>query len=360
MADLATQVREIEPEFSATWDRLIKNGSFIGGGPVKEFEESFARYTASSHVIGVANGTDALEIILQGLGLPEGSTVLVPGNSFVATAEAVLNVGLKLRLVDVDASFGFDRKQLLDALAGDVSAVIAVHLYGIPQDLTWLLPELAKRRIQLIEDCAQAHGARIHGSHVGTFGAAGAFSFYPGKNLGALGDAGAIITGDNSLAEKFKRISNHGRLGKFDHEIRGRNSRLDTLQAAALNLKLRKLEEWNSRRVANANLYRELLKDLPGVSLPPHSGGNQVYHHFVIRTQSRDALRGHLLANGIESGIHYPQSIDDMFPYQDLTDASLSFSRQLSQEMVSLPVAEHLTSNEITSVAQAVAEFFQS
>ncbi len=360
MADLAAQVREIEPEFSSLWGRLIGTGSFIGGEPVKDFEKAWATYTGASHAVGVANGTDALELILQGLGLPEDSTVLVPGNSFVATAEAVLNNGLRLQLVDVDESFGFNRNQLIDALTGDVSAVIAVHLYGIPQDLSWLLPELKGRGIHLIEDCAQAHGARIHGSHVGTFGTAGAFSFYPGKNLGALGDAGAIITSDSSLAERFKRISNHGRLGKFDHEIRGRNSRLDTLQAAALSLKLRKLDEWNRRRVANAMLYRELLGDVRGIALPPESAGDQVYHHFVIRTDRRDALRDYLLARGIESGIHYPESIDEMFPYQDFKTADLSLSRRLSREMVSLPVAEHITSDDVQLVSRVIAEFFQS
>jgi dTDP-4-amino-4,6-dideoxygalactose transaminase len=358
MGNLLGQLDQIQPDLNLAWERIMKSSSYIGGADITKFEEAFSNYTGARNCIGVGNGTDAIEIILQSLDLPTGSTVIVPANSFVATAEAVINVGLKLSLVDASEDFGFDRKLLLEALDDSVSAVIAVHLYGYPQDLTWLIPVLGERQIHLIEDCAQAHGAKIHSRHVGTFGVAGAFSFYPGKNLGALGDAGAIITNNPEVSETCRRIANHGRLSKFDHEIRGRNSRLDSLQAAVLSLKLQKLDEWNHTRRMNAEAYRSLLAGVEQVDLPPKSPGHEVYHHFVIQAEERDNLRKFLLDRGIETGIHYPESIDSMQPYRRFTVKPALKSRRLSERMLSLPVAESVSLDDVTYVSKTIQKFF--
>lgn len=360
MANLSKQVEEIQPDLNEGILRLLLEGSFIGGKEVRSFEEEFARYVGAEHAIGVANGTDALEVILQSLNLDSSSTVLVPANSFVATAEAVLNSGLRLKLVDVDHDFGFDLDLLLKAISPDVRVVIMVHLYGMPNDAPRIKKELDERGILLIEDCAQAHGAKLGGQHVGTFGVAGAFSFYPGKNLGALGDAGAIVTSDAGLAERMRRIGNHGRLSKFDHDILGRNSRLDNIQALALSLKLAKLDEWNSRRRRNASVYRSGLTGIGDLILPPEGRGESVYHHFVIRTAARDALRDHLRENGIETGLHYPESIDEMPPFAVSWSSPLGQSRALSRTILSLPVAEHLGLHEVDYVIQSIRDFFRA
>lgn len=359
MANLAAQLDQINPGFQEVWNSMLKNGSFIGGDAVKNFETDFEAFTGAKYAIGVANGTDAIEIILKSLLLPPGATVLVPGNTFVATAEAVLNSGLSLKLVDIDSSFGFSKEDLLRKLTPDVKAVIAVHLYGLPQDIDWLIKLASDRGIFVLEDCAQAHGASIDGRHVGRFGFAGAFSFYPGKNLGALGDGGAIITDNEDLAERARRISNHGRLSKFDHLIVGRNSRLDSLQAAVLGLKLPMLNNWNQRRVENAVRYRQNLSGISELKLPPESLGTQVYHHFVIQTIRRDELREYLFSLGIETGIHYPQSIDEMEAYAAFAGDPLLESRRASSRMISLPVAEHLSEMDIDLVSLHIKRFFE-
>lgn len=358
MANLAAQLDQINPGFQEVWNSMLKNGSFIGGDAVKNFETDFEAFTGAKYAIGVANGTDAIEIILKSLPLHPGATVLVPGNTFVATAEAVLNSGLSLKLVDIDSSFGFSKEDLLRKLTPDVRAVIAVHLYGLPQDIDWLIELASDRGIFVLEDCAQAHGASIHGRHVGRFGIAGAFSFYPGKNLGALGDGGAIITDSEDLAERARRISNHGRLLKFDHLIVGRNSRLDSLQAAVLGLKLPMLNNWNQRRIKNAVRYRQNLSGISELKLPPESLGTQVYHHFVIQTIRRDELREYLFSHGIETGIHYPQSIDEMEPFAEFAGDPLLESRTSSSRMISLPVAEHLSEMDIDHVSMHIKRFF--
>jgi dTDP-4-amino-4,6-dideoxygalactose transaminase len=358
MGNLAAQLAEIRPQLDVEWDKILLRSSYIGGESVKAFEASFASYTGAQGCVGVGNGTDALEIILQALDLPRGSKVLVPANSFVATAEAVLNSGLKLGLVDVADDFGFDRDDLLNSLDSTVSAVIAVHLYGLPQDLSWLIPELKARNIHLLEDCAQAHGAKLGSKHVGTLGAAGAFSFYPGKNLGALGDAGAIVANDSELLERIRRIANHGRLSKFDHALLGRNSRLDSLQAAVLDQKLKRLDGWNDIRRRNAELYSSLLSNVQQVVLPPTSSGFAVFHHFVIRVAHRDRLASYLSDNGIETGIHYPKSIDEMPAFFEPDAKAAINSRRISGSVLSLPVAESVTEEDIEYVASVIKSYY--
>lgn len=359
MADLPAQIRAIQPDLDEFIKRQLVSGVFIGGDPVAEFENSFAEFTHSPFCVAVGNGTDAIEIALLSLDLRDRRKVLVPSNSFVATAEAVRNVGLDLVLVDAADDFGFDREDLLSKLDSEVGAVIAVHLFGYPQDLSWLQREINGRGIFLIEDCSQAHGAIREGKHVGTLGDIGTFSFYPGKNLGALGDAGAIITANSKFAKTAKRISNHGRLSKFDHEILGRNSRMDTIQAGVLSLKLGKLNYWNLIRFQNAKRYLENLSPVVHDLLFPPLYKGAVFHHFVLRTKDRDHLRSFLYDNGIETGIHYPNSIDELPAFSPYATSPCLKSQQNSKTMLSLPVGEHLTFAEIDYVSQRIIQFFQ-
>ena len=349
MGDLSFQTKEIHEELISTWENLLSTSSFIGGSTVSRFESEFSEYLGHGQVIGVGNGTDALEIILQGLELPEGSTVLVQANSFVASAEAAINVGLRVEFFDVMPDFSIDLKDLERKLGPHISAVVIVHLYGHPQPVQRVQEILEPRGIRLVEDCAQAHGALVGARKVGTFGVASAFSFYPGKNLGALGDAGAISTSDESLAEKFRRISNHGRLSKFDHEIRGRNSRLDPIQAAALTLKLERLESWNGRRLRNAQRYRERLRGVTQIVTPPNIEGS-VYHHFVIQHEKRDELREQLGAVGIQTGLHYPEALSDTKYLKDQVTPCPN-AEALSSRILSIPVAEHLELDDIDYVS---------
>jgi dTDP-4-amino-4,6-dideoxygalactose transaminase len=358
MGDLAQQHREIKGELNSAIVKTMQRGDFVLGEAVKNFEATFANYTNAKHCIGVGNGTDALEIMLLALDLPLGSSVILPSNSFVATAEAIVNVGLRPKFVDVNSDFTMNREHFQAAVDPDVSAVIVVHLYGYPNEIDWIPSLFMGRNVPILEDCAQAHGARIGASHVGTIGKAGAFSFYPGKNLGAMGDAGAIITNDDEFAVTCRRIANHGRLGKFDHEIIGRNSRLDTLQAAVLSVKIRKLDSWNERRRENADSYRQFLSDESNVVLPPASSNFEVYHHFVIQTDLRDELREHLKSLGVETGIHYPQSIDELLPFQQFSNR-IHRSRKLARSILSLPIAEHLTRDEIRFVSHNIMDFFE-
>jgi dTDP-4-amino-4,6-dideoxygalactose transaminase len=358
MGDLSFQHSLIADDLEKNLKDIFRDGSYIGGKFVSDFESQFADYLKVGNCVGVGNGTDALEIILLGLDLPPGSAVIVPANSFVATAEAVVNVGLVPIIIDIDDDFSLDEEKLAASMGPSVSAVIVVHLYGYPQDVELIKKIIAGRDIKIIEDCAQAHGARRGGSFVGTLGDAAAFSFYPGKNLGALGDAGAVVTNNSELALRFRRIANHGRLSKFDHDVIGRNSRLDSIQAAALSSKLKHLDSWNEKRRLNATVYRQELHSLVEVVLPPQSQGFEVYHHFVIRILRRDALRGYLNSRGIQTGIHYPESIDAMKPFENYASQPASRSRLFSDQMLSLPVAEHLSRLQIMNVARAIKEFY--
>ncbi len=362
MGNLSKQHALLLPQMLDAFEQSIMGNEFIGGASVHEFEREFASYVGSEYCVGVGNGTDALEIILRGLDLPEGSTVIVPANTFIATAEAVVNVGLRPIFVDVNDDYSIDFQHLtmlLDRFK-TTGCIIAVHLYGIPQDLSQIAKLAASKGIDLLEDCAQAHGSKLNGKHVGLQGTAAAFSFFPGKNLGALGDAGAIITNSRSLSETFRRIANHGRLQKSDHEVIGRNSRLDSIQAKFLSIKLKKLDEWNSIRNRNAIIYREKLQDIADLVLPPTTNGFCSYHHFVIQVSERDLLMEYLNRRDIWPGVHYPQSVPDTSAFSGYKDSDCKSSRRLSQVIVSLPIGEHLEESEIEEVAAAISDFYDS
>ena len=290
-----------------------------------------------------------------------GSEVIVPANSFIASSEAVTRQGHKVVFADADPeSYVISISDIKKRITPKTKAIIAVHLYGHPCDMS-ALSDLAKEHdFYIIEDCAQAHGAEYKGQKVGSIGHIATFSFYPGKNLGAYGDGGAITTNDEALAKKCRMIANHGRIAKYDHEFEGRNSRLDGLQAAILSVKLKHLSNWTEKRIAIADYYLSNLRGIEQIELPVRQDwAKQVYHLFVIRTEHRDGLEKYLTDKGIQTGVHYPRSLPKLKAYDYINQASESmFSNKSDIMLLSLPVGEHLSQDELEAVVQAIREFF--
>lgn len=356
--DLYAQYQSIKPEMDAAIAAVIRDSAFIGGKNVAAFEEAFSNYQQAKYCVGVGNGTDAIEIALEALDLPPGSEVLVPANSFIATAEAVTRAGYRVLFCDCNpATYTLSIEDAQRRITPNTRAIIPVHLYGQPCDMEGVLALAARYGLRVIEDCAQAHGAEWQGRRVGALGDLGTFSFYPGKNLGAYGDAGAIVTNDPALAKRCRMIANHGRIGKYDHEFEGRNSRLDGLQAAILNVKLNHLESWVTRRIAVAARYNEILANLPEIILPVTSEFvRHVWHLFVVRTARRDELKTSLAEKGIETGIHYPIALPKLAAYAYLGQFNEEFeANRLDGELLSLPMGEHLAEVEILKVFNALS-----
>lgn len=361
--DLQSQYNGLRGEIDAAIAGVIRDASFIGGPSVKEFEAAFATYQRAPHCVGVGNGTDALEIALEALELPPGSDILVPAFTFVATAEAVTRAGHRVVFADVDPStYLLTPETLAAALTPRTRAIMVVHLYGQPCDMEALTRFAVAHDLRIIEDCAQAHGAESHGRRVGTIGEVGTFSFYPGKNLGAYGDGGAVVTGSEALARRIRMIANHGRVEKYDHVFEGRCSRLDALQAAILRVKLAHLEGWVERRRTVAELYRAGLAGVGDLVLPVEAkGARHVYHLFVVRTARREGLQRHLKASGVETGIHYPIALPKLQAYAHLGMAKAPFvAHRIDGEVLSLPMGEHLTDKEVESVVLAVRGYFSA
>jgi dTDP-4-amino-4,6-dideoxygalactose transaminase len=359
--DLAAQYRTIQAEIDTAIRDVIAEAAYVGGSRVTSFEQAFAAYQQAAYAVGMANGTDAIEIALESLALPQGGEVIVPANSFIASSEAVTRSGLRVVFADVDPeTYTLDLADVQARITPRTVAVIAVHLYGHPCNMDALLTLARDHGLRVIEDCAQAHGAEYRGRRVGAIGDIGAFSFYPGKNLGAYGDAGAIVTNDASLANRCRMIANHGRIAKYDHQFEGRNSRLDGLQAAILQVKLRHLDGWITRRRSIADRYRVGLAGIAGLKLPGHAADvAHAYHLFVVRTTSRDALLQALEARGIQTGIHYPIALPKLaaYAYLGLAGAPLR-ANAMDRELLSLPMGEHLTDADIDAVIAGVRVHF--
>jgi len=360
--DLNKQYQSIKKEIDVAVSDVISQSAFIGGAYVKAFEEKFANYVNSNFCIGVGNGTDALEIAIEALGLPKDSEIIVPANSFIASSEAVTRSGHKVVFCDVKKSnYLPSRDDLEKVVTHKTSAVMAVHLYGHPCDMDMLQEFAEKYDLRIIEDCAQAHGAEFQGQKVGAIGDVGTFSFYPGKNLGAYGDAGAIVTNSEELAARCRKIANHGRLAKYDHSMEGRNSRLDGLQAAILTVKLNYIDSWTNARIKMASYYLDRLADVHGVTLPVRAlGAKQVYHLFVIQSEKRDELAQFLKEKNIQTGIHYPIALPDLAAYKYLNTPLNNYrsAHEVSSKLISLPIGEHLTEEEAAEVAAAIVEFY--
>lgn len=305
--DLYAQYLTIKKEIDQAIETTIRNSAYIGGQAINHFEAAFAAYLGIGHVVACGNGTDSIEILLQTFGIGEGDEVIVPAISWISTSEAVSSVGATPVFVDVEKDyFTMDAEKLAGAITPKTKAVIPVHLYGQAADMPAIMKIAEAHKLVVIEDCAQAHGAKVAGRIVGTYGHASSFSFYPGKNLGAYGDAGCMATNDPAIADKARMISQHGQKGKHNHIMEGRNSRLDGLQAAILLAKLPYLEKWTEARIANAARYDKYLGDASVVMPAVRPGSRHVYHLYVIRTDDRDALQQKLNSGGVETAIHYP------------------------------------------------------
>lgn len=359
--DLKFQYSTIKEEVDAAMKNVIDNSAFIGGEEIKNLERDFAIFQNAEYCIAVANGTDALEIAIEALDLPLGSEIIVPANSFISSGEAVTRSGHQVVFCDCDPeNYTIDLESLRKAITDKTKAVIAVHLYGHPCNMDELMALAIEKDLKIIEDCAQAHGAEVHGKRIGAIGHIGAFSFYPGKNLGAYGDAGAILTNDAALAKKSRMIANHGRIEKYNHIFEGRNSRLDNLQAAVLNVKLKHIENWTEQRIAVADYYLKELKEVPQIRLPKReSWARQVYHLFVIRVADRDHLKNYLKENDIESGIHYPIALPKLQAYKYLgQDEDEFYANKYDSQVLSLPIGEHITLNDAGRVVSVLKEYF--
>lgn len=361
--DLNAQYRSIKDEIDSAIADVIARSAFIGGEHHAAFEAEFAAYQQAGHCIGVGNGTDAIEILLEAMSLPRGSEVIVPANSFIASSEAVTRAGHRVVFADVNpATLCLSVEDVRRRVTPRTSAILAVHLYGCPAPMEELGLLARERGLRLIEDAAQAHGAEVGGRRVGALADGGIFSFYPGKNLGAYGDGGAITTNDAELARRCRMIANHGRLAKYDHQFEGRNSRLDNLQAAILRVKLRHLDGWIEHRNRLARHYVTSLAGFGDIVLPaPPAHLRHAYHLFVVRSRRRDALAAHLAAHGIQTGIHYPIALPRLAAYACHPQAAEDLvACHVAETVLSLPIGEHLTIADVDEVAAAVRAFFAS
>jgi dTDP-4-amino-4,6-dideoxygalactose transaminase len=353
--DLRAQYNSIRGEVDAAIQGVLDRCDFINGADVAGFEEEFAALCGATHAIGLNSGTDALSIALRALGVGPGDEVITPTHTFVATAEAISAVGARPVLVDINPdTYTVDPMAVSDAVTERTKVVIPVHLYGQPADLDPILEICAERGIRVLEDACQAHGARYKGRPVGSIGDVAAYSFYPGKNLGAYGDGGALTTNDDVLAERIRLLRDHGSATKYEHLIPGFCSRLDTLQAAVLRVKLRHLDGWTAQRRRAAETYRRALSDIDGVTVPYEPGwAHSVYHLYVVRVPDRDTVQRALKAAGVESGIHYPKPIHLQRAYADLGYAPGAFphAERTCSEILSLPMFAELTDTDIHAVA---------
>ena len=361
LVNLQRQYQQLAPEIDAALKGVCTRGDFILGRAVEEFETAFASYTGARHCIGVASGTDALHLILRGLGIGPGDEVILPANTFIATAQAVWNCGASPVLVDCDLrTANIDPASVERAITGRTKAIMPVHLYGQPADMDPLLALARDRRLHVIEDAAQAHGAAYRDRPCGSMGVAAGFSFYPGKNLGAYGDGGAITTSDDGLAQEIRLLRNWGSTVKYVHTRMGFNSRLDTMQAAVLLVKLPHLEDWNARRNEVAAAYRAALAGCTSLGIIEHAAwtSKHAYHLFVVRTLKggRDAVLQAIQARGIGAGIHYPIAIHQQEAFKPLLKGTASFpnTETLASEIFSLPLCGDIRDDEVRTVIDAV------
>jgi dTDP-4-amino-4,6-dideoxygalactose transaminase len=355
--DLALMHAEVSGELDEAWMEVSRSSKFIGGEFVERFEEEWAQYCGTKYCVGLGSGTAALELAIKGLGIGPGDEVIVPANTFVATAEAVAAAGAETVFADVDPStLLITPAGVENALTGRTAAVIVVHLFGQPADMDSISRVARDAGIAIIEDAAQAHGATWKAKRAGSLSDAGCFSFYPGKNLGAFGDAGAVVTSDSELARRIRSMSNHGRPPDAPHlhELIGANHRLDALQAAILSVKLKRLDTWNASRVRASERYDTLLSNAPVQMVGTVEGACSSHHLKVIRTTHREKLRKSLAAEGIATGIHYPIPCHLQPAFLTERPPCLPVAERAAERILSLPMFPHLTDAQIGCVADAV------
>jgi len=358
--DLAAQYRTIAAEINEATSRVIQEADFVLGREVNLFEEEFAAFCEAKYAVGVDSGTSALELALRAYDIGPGDEVITAANSFIASALAISHAGATPVLVDVDpVTYTMDVTAIGKVITPRTKAILPVHLYGHPAHMEPIRQVAEKYGLVVIEDACQAHGTRYKGKRAGSLGHAAAFSFYPGKNLGAYGDGGMVVTNDRGIAKRIGMLRNYGQKEKYQHLFRGYNRRLDTLQAAILRVKLKYLEKWNAARRWNAVLYHKFL-DGSGVVLPGEAGGAEsVWHLYVVRTEQRDLAREYLVSRGVSASIHYPIPIHLQPAYQDLGYKRGDFpvTEACAQQILSLPMYAELSQEQIEFVAKAIRGF---
>jgi dTDP-4-amino-4,6-dideoxygalactose transaminase len=359
--NLATQYQSLKSELDETVQRVLTGGQLVGGPEVRSFEKNFADYHGVSHCISTGNGTDSLFAAIKTNGIGPGDDVITPAWSWISTSETISLAGANPVFADADANtFNLSIADVERKITARTKAIMAVHLYGQCCNLEALQKICVEKKLILIEDCAQAHGAKRNGNLAGTFGQVSSFSFYPTKNLGAFGDAGCLLANDATLATNLRRFVNHGGLTKDEHLLEGMNSRMDVLQAAVLNTKLKYLAGWNSRRQAIAKQYIEQLKSIEAIQLPVTDPGNDhVYHLFVVRSKHRDALKEFLRSQGVETMIHYPKALPFEPAYTSCKFKSEDFpvAHAIQQEVLSLPCHPNLTDAEVAYICDGIKKF---
>ncbi|AEA24120.1 DegT/DnrJ/EryC1/StrS family aminotransferase [Pseudonocardia benzenivorans] len=358
LVDLGAQHAQVADEVAEGWAAILSRTAFVGGAAVKDFETAYAEYIGAAHCIGVGNGTDAIEMALRALGVGAGDECVLPANTFIATAEAVARTGATVVLADCD-----ETTALLDPAAAGAAvtprtkAVLPVHLYGQAAPVEAI--RAAVGDVPIVEDAAQSQGARRNGEAAGTLGVLAATSFYPGKNLGAYGDAGAVLTSDPELATAVRLLGEHGSPRKYEHTVVGFNSRMDALQAVVLSAKLRRLDEWNQQRRAAADRYAAMLAEVDGVVAPVTAEGNEhVWHLYVVRVAERDRVLADLHAGGIGAGIHYPTPVHLTGAFAHLGHGSGAFpaAEALAGEILSLPLYPGITQAQQERVVEVLAK----
>jgi dTDP-4-amino-4,6-dideoxygalactose transaminase len=360
LVDLKAQYARIRDGIDTAWRETIESTAFIGGPQVDAFEAEFARYLGVPHALGVSSGTSALHLALIVAGIGEGDEVVLPAHTFIATSEVVRRLGARVRFCEIDeATFTLDPAALEKAITARTRAVIPVHLYGHPADFDPIADIAARRGLRVIEDAAQAHGARYRGNRCGALAPLAAFSFYPGKNLGAYGDAGGVTATDAAEMDRMRSLSNHGRLDKHRHSEEGFNYRLDGLQAAILRVKLRHLDDWNAERRRAAKWYAERLVAVPGVALPTTAPwAEHVFHLFVVRVAARDRVFARLQERGVGAGIHYPVPLHLQPAYAHLgyREGDFPVTERVAREIISLPIFPEITEEQVDRVCVALQE----
>ena len=359
--DLKASYLELQKELDAAYHRVMNSGLFILGSEVEAFELEFATYCGAKHCIGVGSGLEALHLILRGMGIGHGDEVIVPANTYIATWLAVSYAGATPIPIEPDErTYNINPELIERAISDRTKAILPVHLYGQPADMDPIMDIARRHGLKVIEDAAQGHGARYKGKRVGNLGDAAGFSFYPGKNLGAFGDGGAVTTNDDVLAGKVRVLRNYGSRVKYYNEVKGFNSRLDELQAAFLRVKLRKLDEWNERRRQLAALYQKGLHGVPDLILPSvPDWADPAWHLFVVRFPVRDQLQAHLKSSGIGTLIHYPipPHLSGAYDGEDFNNASLPVCSALAKTVLSLPIGPHLTKEQLISIIAVLSGF---
>jgi dTDP-4-amino-4,6-dideoxygalactose transaminase len=358
--DLKIQYQTIKDEVTPAIQDVIENASFVLGKAVADFETQFKREHNVRHCFGVSSGTDGNHMALWGLGIGPGDEVIIPANTFIATAWGATLCGATPVFVDCDRrSYNIDPDKVEEKITSRTKAIVAVHLYGQPADMDPLTAIARRHGVFLVEDCAQSHIAEYKGQRVGGLSDASSFSFYPGKNLGAYGEGGAVATNDDALARKFKMIRDHGAERKYDHEIQGHNYRMEGIQGAVLGVKLKHLAAWTEARRRHADLYSRLLKGIPAITTPvemPYA--KHVYHLYVIRTPHRDRMQKHLEGKGIGTGLHYPIPLhmQKVFSGLGYKPGDFPVAEQLGSECLSLPMYPELTDEQIVHVCHTLGE----